>query len=163
MKPIDASDYFELVMKGFANMKQHETEEMTIITEDIFRISWMTSVRFNSFITFADEIDMPTFKAYVMQCLGMTRQNRSKIGFPSVCNAVVITENASDELVEYARKRPAMHTSMTEYPVLVDLATGEAHYYTGPILYGIIYAKFEREYIDGHFALPLKTLSGAFG
>ena len=159
MKSINANDYFDLVMKGFAHVKQqHETEEMTVITEDIFRIAWMTRVRFNSFITFADEINLSDYRAYMMQCLGMTRQSRSKLGFPSVCNAVVVTENAPEELVEHAKKRPPMHTQMTEYTVVVDLATGETHYYTGPIFYGILYAKFEREYIDGHFAMPLRIL-----
>ena len=164
MKSINASDYFDLVMKGFDKAKQkYETEEMTIIAEDIFRIVWMTSVKFNSFITFADEIDIYSFQNYVRRCLETTKQNRSRLGFPSVCNAVLITRNAPEKVIEYALKRPAMHTSMTEYSIVVDLATGKTHYYTGPILYGIIYAKFEREYIDGHFALPLRYLKDKKG
>ena len=161
MKPIDANEYFELIMKGFAHVeKKYETEEMTVITEDIFKIVWMTSLRLNSYIAFADEIDSASFQHYLMDCLGMTRQGRSKLGSPSVCNAVLITENASKDIIAFARKRPTIHASMTEYPIVVDLATGETHYYMGPIFYGLIYAKFEREYIEGHFAMPLRFLEG---
>ena len=160
MKPVEANDYFELVMKGFAHIEQkYETEEMTVVSEDIFKLIWMSSVRFDSFITFADEIDVYSFRNYVMQCLGMSRRGRSKLGIPSVCNAVVITENAPKAVIESVIQRPSMHASITEYPVVVDLVTGEAHYFTGPILYGLLRVKFEREYIDGHFALPLRFLS----
>ena len=161
MKPIDTDDYFEMVMKGFANVgNQFETETMTVITEEIFKIAWMTSVRFNNFITFADSIDLYRFQVYVNECLNMTRQNRSKLGFPSVCNAVLITENAPKSVIDHALKRPAMHPNMTEYPIVIDLAKGESYFYTGIIIYGVLYAKFEREYIDGHFALPLRVLKG---
>jgi len=147
-------------MKGFADVKQQaETEEMTIITEDIFKLNWMTTVRFNSFISFADEIDLRTFRSFIMMCLNMTKQGRSKLGMPSVCNAVLIAGNVPQDVMEFACQRPSKHTTMTEYPVVVDLAKHKTYYYTGPIFYGAIYARFEREYIDGHFAMPLRILS----
>ena len=158
MKPIDADEYFDLIMKGFSHLDPGETDEMTYFMEDIFKLRWLTRVRFNTFVTLAEELDMASFQRFRMVCLQITSKGRSKMGEPSVCNAVAICEGVAPEVVEYAQKRPAKHANMSEYPVIIDLKGGEAHYYTGPILYGILYAQFEREYIESHFALPLRAL-----
>ena len=158
MKPIDADDYFELVMRGFAHLKLLETDEMTIFTEDIFKFRWMTNLRFNSFITLADELDAATLNYYTLKCFGMAKQGRSKLGEPYVCNAAVISADVKQDAIDYALKRPRHHSNSSEYPIVIDLARGETYYYTGPIIHGILYEKFEREYINGHFAMPLGVL-----
>ncbi|MCL1895559.1 MAG: hypothetical protein FWG03_03330 [Clostridiales bacterium] len=157
---IKPEDYFDLVMKGFGHVKPVEIEEMTVLTEDIFKLYWMARVRFYSFIAMADELDETMMRQYMMACVQFSKKNRSKLGEPIVCNGVVMSGDVKQSAVDYAQRRPALHTTMDEYPIIVDLKSGEVHYYTGPILYGIIYAKFGREYIDGHFALPARILAG---
>ena len=160
MKPIDVQDYFDLVVKGFSHIKPRETEKMTVFTEDIFKLQWLTRVRFNSFVTLADELDARTFYGYVLDCQGLAKRGSTMFGEPYVCNVVAICDNADQAAIDYALKRPPKNPRVNTYPVIVDLKKQEVHYYTGPIFYGVIYAKFEREYIDGHFALPLKALAG---
>ena len=157
---IKPEDYFDLVMKGFGDAMQAESEDMTVLVEDIFKLRWMTRMRFYSFIAMADALDEATMRQYMMSCVQFSRKNRSKLGEPIVCNGVVMSGDVSRGAVEYALRRPALHTTMDEYPIVVDLKAGQVHYYTGPILYGILYEKFEREYIDGHFALPARILAG---
>ncbi|MCL1896460.1 MAG: hypothetical protein FWG03_07940 [Clostridiales bacterium] len=157
---IKPEDYFDLVMKGFAHVTPAESEEMTVLTEDIFKLRWMTRVRFSSFIAMADSLDETMMRQYMMACVQMSKKGRSKLGEPIVCNGVVMSGDVSRGAAEYALRRPALHTTMDEYPIVVDLKAGQVHYYTGPILYGILYEKFEREYIDGHFALPARILAG---
>lgn len=157
---IKPEDYFDLVMKGFAHLDPVESDEMTILTEDIFKFRWMARLRLSSFITLADGIDAKLMHRYLETCAQFAKKGRSKLGEPLVCNAVAMSENVSSDAVEYAMKRPQIRSSMDAFPIVVDLKTGDVYYYTGPIFYGVIYEKFEREYIDGHFALPLRVLAG---
>lgn len=156
---IKPEDYFDLVMKGFSHLEPIESDEMTILTEDIFRFRWMARLRLCSFITYADTIDAQVMRVFIQSCLQFAKKARSKLGEPLVCNAVAMSENISGDAVEFALKRPPIQSTMDAYPVVVDLKAGDIHYYRGPILYGILYEKFEREYIDGHFALPMRVLA----
>ena len=158
MVMIDPQEYFDLVMKGFSHLEPMDNEQATIFTEDIFRWRWMARLRMTSFIALADELSLSELKRYMMMCLQFARKNRSKLGEPLACIGVVMSSSVSREAVEYALMRPARHSSFDEFPVVVDLNKGEVHYYSGLILYGLLYEKFEREYIDGHFALPMRIL-----
>ena len=158
MKVITAEDYFELVMKGFSHLEPAENDEVTILSEDIFKFRWMARLRLCSFITHADGLDAHVMRYYTLRCIEMAKKNRSKLGEPLVCFAVAMSDSISRDAIDFSLQRPQIHPAMNVYPVLVDLKNGEIHYYTGPILYGVIYASFEREYMNGHFALPLRIL-----
>jgi len=160
LEPINGDKYFDLMVKGFSHLELRETEQMTIFREGVFKLRWLSRVWFNSYITFADELDLDALKSYEMDCFTLARRTRNLMGELLVCNAVVVSGSVSEDAAEYARTRPTKSPMMSRYPVVVDLARGETHYYTGPILYGILYEKFEREYIHGHFALPLEALKG---
>ena len=155
---IDVQDYFDLVVKGFTGKKATESEEMTIFTEDVFRWRWMSRLRIMSFVTLADELSPDDMKQYMMTVSRHAMKARSKFGEPSCCIGVVMCENPSQEAIDFALQRPQKHPALSRYSVVADLKTGEVHYYCGPILYGILYEKFEREYINGHFALPMEIL-----
>lgn len=160
-----AEKYFEMVIKGFEatkgskGIKVLETENATMIMEDIFKIYWMARVRFCSFIASFDEVDADIVNQFKAMSMTVARRNRSKIGELITVISVIICKRVSDDIRAMAESRPPKHTTSSEYLVIVDLSAKEAYYYKGPILYGLLYEKFEREYIHGHFALPLTVLS----
>jgi hypothetical protein len=159
---IEFEQYFDIVRKGFEGVKNlgvRETENSTLIREDVFKIYWMARVRFCSFVAVADDLDVELAQQFVLLNLKIARNERSKIGELLAVISVIACEHVTDEVREMAESRPPKHTTMSEYLVVADLSEHKAYYYRGPILYGILYEKFEREYIDGHFALPLRILS----
>ena len=161
----DIEKYCDLVRKGFESTKQSrdlkalETENATMYQEDIFKLYWMARVRFSSFISTVDEADEAIVSQFTAMNMLAAKKNRSKLGELICVVSVVICDKVSDKVREMAETRPAKHSTASEYLVVVDLPKREIYYYTGPILYGVLYEKFEREYINGHFGLPLKVLS----
>ena len=158
MKPIDIDEYYELVMKGFSHIKPIDDDGMMVWVEDIFKIVWFASVRFNTFIAQSDDLTVESLIDFVLSCNKSAHKRRGRMGNPYVVNAVVISANVSEEVKAFALKRPKTHQNMDEFPIVVDIAKGEVYYYTGLIIRGFAYAKFEREYIYGHLALPLEAL-----
>jgi hypothetical protein len=158
VKPIDIYEYYDLVMKGFSHLKPFDDDGLMGFTEDIFKLIWFASVKFNTFIAQTDDLTVESFQNFVNSCKKSAHKRRGKMGAPYVANAVVISSNVSEEVKAFALKRPKTHQNMDEFPIVVDIAKGEVYYYTGLIIRGFIYAKFEREYIYGHFVLPLESL-----
>jgi len=158
MGSISGDEYFDLVIKGFGHLTPGETREATYFTEDIFKVQWLANLRLITFITIADEIDFTDFNRYIFNCIETAKNLRSRLGGPYTLNCVVASEGVPQESKEFALKKPRGHVNFSEYPVIVDLAGREVYYYTGPIVRGILYEKFEREYIYGHFVIPMLIL-----
>jgi hypothetical protein len=156
---INFQEYFGLVIKSFEKAKIFDQEGVTVMQEDIFRLRWLSRVRFNSFVTNTDEIDARTLSDFTTICLGLARKARSKLGELIVVNGVVCADRVGEDAKAFALQRPKKRMTSDVYPILVDLSSGEMHYYTGSIIYGILYEKFEREYIDKHFSEPLRFLN----
>ena len=161
----DIEKYCDLVRKGFESIKNArdlkvlETENAIVYQEDVFKLYWMARVRFNSFISTVDEPDEALVRQFTAMNMLTAKKNRSKLGELICVVSVVICEKVSDRIIEMAETRPAKHSTASEYLVIVDITKREIYYYKGAILYGILYEKFEREYINGHFGLPLQVLS----
>ena len=162
---IDIDKYYDLVRKCFEegnsskNLRVIETDHATMFQEDIFKLYWMARVRFSSFVATVDEADEEIIQQYTAMNMTLARRSRSKIGELICVISVIICDHVSDKIKAIAETRPEKHTTSSEYLVIIDLSAREAYYYKGPIFYGILYEKFEREYIYGHFALPLIALS----
>ena len=158
MKKISAEDYFDLVIKGFKKVAISETEDTTIIFERMVKAAWMNGIRFNSYITTADNLDKGLLTTYINKCRTLTRNRRNVYAEAIVCNAVIICENVTQDAIDMAISRPRVNIMMDVFPVIVDLKRGEVYYYNGPIFFRILYNRFEREYIAEHFTTPLQTL-----
>ena len=155
---INAEDYFDLVVKGFAGKNVEEAEDMTVFSEEIFKIQWVNRLRFNSYVALADRLDEDIMRNYANRCYYLAKKRRNLMGEPVVCNAVAISEDVSQGAIDLALGKPSIHMTIDAYPVVVDLRRMETYYYTGPIPLRILFNRFERDYIDGHFALPLRIL-----
>ena len=158
MKKINAEDYFDLVIKGFKKVAISETADTTIVFERLVKAAWMNGIRFNSYITTAEDLDKGLLTTYVNKCRALTRRTRNVYAEAIVCNAVVICENVTQDAIDLALTRPRANIMMDVFPVIVDLKRGEVYYYKGPIFFRILYNRFEREYIAEHFTRPLQAL-----
>lgn len=160
MKPINADKYYELVLNSFQGIQPVENEDITIISETQFRIQWVNSIRFNSYIAYTDSLDAETLISYVSRCYYLQKKNRNMMVTPVACYAVVICENTDKRAVDIALMKPRLHMTLDMFPVVVDLKNAKIHYYNGPMILRLLFNRYERVYIDEHFGKPLRALSG---
>ena len=92
--------------------------------------------------------------AYALQ----NRRNKLPIGFfngvftfPFFC-----CEAASEETARFAEQYRPTHWSAQEFPVVVDLSTGDAHYFQKTPLWGAAYYRRSRE-IAADLTTPLRS------
>ena len=159
MKKIDAGEYFDLMLESFPGVDPVELEDMTVISEKILKLQWGNRLRFFSYITYTEELDAELMINYKNRCVQLAKKTRSAFAEPAVCIAVVIADEASRGAIDFARSAPAIHLMRGEYPVIADLTRGEAFYYKGPVPVRLLYNRYERKYIDFHFAGPLRALT----
>ena len=158
MKKISADEYFESVVKSFPGVTPVEFEDMTLISEKLFRIQWFNRLHFNSHIAYADNLGAEMLISYTSGCLQYHTKNKLSNFDPKICNAVVICESADRQAIDIALKRPRLNMIIDVFPVVVDLENGEIYYYNGPMFTRLLYNRYEREYIDEHFGKPLRAL-----
>ena len=92
---------------------------------------------------------------YSAQCLeyalsgapGLPRGLQNGVVSFSVLAAPEVTEDA----VAFACSRPKKHFAAFEVPVLADLTAGRLYYYDKTPLWGAIYYKYFRQYIEKSF------------
>ena len=158
MKNISADEYYDLVMNGFHEVTPVEHEDLTIMSEKIFKLQWFNSVHFNSYISYTDNLDAELLLTYISRCRQLQEKKRNWTANLMVCNAVVICEKAGRDAINIALMRPRFHLMIDTFPVVADLKNGEIHYYNGTMYQRLLCNRYERVYIDEHFGKPLRNL-----
>ena len=158
MKRIDADEYYGLVLDGFPGVTPTEYEDITVISESLFKLQWVNRLLFSSFIAYADYFDAEMLISYMSRCKYLQSKNRSAFLDPKIINAVVICEKVDRNAIDIALMRPKYSYSVDLFPVVIDLKDGEIYYYNGFMAGRLLYNRYERLYIDHHFGKPLRAL-----
>ncbi|MDR1816581.1 MAG: hypothetical protein LBR00_07955 [Clostridiales Family XIII bacterium] len=148
--------YRNRVAATFPDREPFEWEGITVFQEDVFRLYWLSRVRFFTFLADSEKIDLEELDNYARACVGYATKHRNKPAGIVVVNAALAAPKATKDALAFADARPRRRNTSDEFPVAVDLKKGEAHYYTGPIVYGLLYERFERAYIHRHLVAPLR-------
>ena len=126
--------------------------------EEHFEWRWMASkLKQSGFLSFADTVTKELMQSYSEKCLqyalshtpGMVRGMQN--GILSV--NVLAGRKIEYEAVNYAMKRPKKHFAAFEMPVIVDLDSETLYYYRKTPLWGAIYYRSVREWIEQKFSI----------
>ena len=146
-----SDEYIKKALETFENPEIELIEDTQVMQEECFKVRWGSKVKICNFITYFDEIEEITIKEYSKSCVVYALKKKKMIHPNVISNNVLISENVHPEAIKFALKRSKLHTKASEYPIIVDLTNEKVYFYEGLIIYGILYAGFERQYINDHF------------
>lgn len=108
-----------------------------------------------SFISYRNHISKEIIEEYSKICFEYSIKNYK--GLPrGLQNAVVsftilASENIEEDAIKFAQERPRKHFSAFEMPIIYDLNKKRLYYYGHTPVWGMIYYKYFREYIEKNF------------
>ena len=147
--------YRQLVGGRFA-AQQMTPMGAALYYEERFEAKWIfTKLKQFSFLAQAEQATAEQLARYSAQCLeyalsgapGLPRGLQNGVVSFSVLAAPEVTEDA----VAFACSRPKKHFAAFEVPVLADLTAGRLYYYDKTALWGAVYYKYFRQYIEKSF------------
>lgn len=154
------SEYLEIVMQRFSKLEEVQINTFNVksMYEEKFELKWLaTKLKNFSFISYLNKIDRDDIQKYTSTCVdyalhsykGMPRGVQNGI---STFN-VLVSENVSAEAKAFSIARPKKHFAAFEMPIIFDLSDQSIYYYKNTPMWGAIYYKFFREYIEKHFII----------
>ncbi len=152
------SDYFEIISQRFSEIEEVQIESFNVksVYEEKFELKWLASkLKIFSFLSHVGEIDSDDIITYSSAC--MRYALKSYKGLPrGMQNGVasfnvLVSNNVSKRSEEIAIARPKKHFASFEMPIVYDLANKNIYYYKNTPIWGSMYYKFFREYIEMNF------------
>ncbi|MDD2235138.1 MAG: hypothetical protein PHZ11_07475 [Desulfitobacteriaceae bacterium] len=152
------TDYFGVVSNRFNKSEEFQIGSFDVKSyyEEQFKVKWLaTKLKIFSFVAHVNEIDADDITNYSSSCVDYALNNYK--GLPRglqtglVAFNVLISENVSDKAIEVAVSRPKKRFAAFEIPIIYDLSKEKAYYYTKTPMWGAIYYKYFREYIQKNF------------
>lgn len=151
-------DYLDLVSQKYFKSERLQIGpwEVTSRYDEVFEMKWFaTKLKNFTFISTMDRIDKGDISSYSDSCLRYALQHYKGLarGMHNGVTSfnVLVSKNVTDSAKEFAEARPPLHFSAFEMPIIVDLTKRTIHYYRETPIWGSLYYKYFREYIDIHF------------
>lgn len=126
--------------------------------EEKFEMKWLaTKLKQFSFVSSAEYISAEIMQNYSAQCFDYALKEYQELprGLQNgVVSFNVLVSNKIDEAaVQFSLLRPKKHFSAFEVPIIVDLSKEKIYYYQKTPIWGAIYYKHIREYIEANFII----------
>lgn len=152
------SDYLNKVSQRYTRTDEIQINSLEVksMYEEIFQMKWLaTKLKIFSFISYTNKIDASDIVIYSYACVDYSLKNYK--GLPrgiqngiSTFN-VLVSENVSKEAIKFATARPKKHFALFEMPIIFDLTNEKIYYYNNTPIWGFMYYKYFRKYIETHF------------
>ncbi len=149
-------EYLALVQSRYLTSKQNEELQAAQFYEEQFEVKWLASkLKQFSFVSLREKITESELREYSARCIRTALQEYK--GLPRGFQNGVVSFNVlagldiDQSAIDFATKRPDKHFSAFEMPVLVDLNAQRIYYYSSTPMWGAIYYKHFREYIQKNF------------
>lgn len=153
------SDYLFKVESKFSGKKMCNINNLgvTQFYEERFEAKWLaTKLKIYSFVAYQPHISKNDIMAYSDNCLlyalndykGLPRGFQNGVG----CFNVLVSENIDADAIAYSMERPKKHFAAFEMPIIYDLSNNKLYFYPKTPMWGAIYYKFFRQYIENNFS-----------
>lgn len=161
---MEYNQYLDMVLQRFSRAEEIEINSFNVTSmyEEKFKIRWLaTKLKNYSFVSHVDKIDLEDIISYTSECTNYAVKNYK--GLPrGIQNGVtsfnvLVSANVTEAAKKFATSRPKKHFSLFEMPIIYDLASREIYYYKGTPIWGSIYYKYFREYIENHFDVTVDS------
>lgn len=151
-------DYLEIVLRSYSKMD--EVQLSSYIVKRMFdvkdeKIMFATKLKNFSFVSYLSQIDIDDIINYSSTCLNYALKIYKGLprGFQNGVSTfnVLVSENVTDEAKKFAITRPKKHFAAFEIPIIVDLSNENIFYYKDTPMWGGLYYRYFREFINKHF------------
>lgn len=124
--------------------------------EEKFEMKWIaTKLKMFSFVTYSPHITAQEISHYSNACIAHALSIYKGLprGFQNGVASfnVMVSEKVDSEAAAFAKSRPKKHFAAMQMSVVYDLSNNEIFYYEKTPLWGAIYYKHFREYIEKNF------------
>jgi hypothetical protein len=154
------NEYREMIMRNYTTMSNASIKDINvdILYDEKFEWKWIaTKLKMFSFIGFSENITEDIIKQYSKECFQYGLNNYKGLvrgmqnGFVSF--AVLASENVHESALSFLKKSPPKHFAAFEMPIIFDLNSKELLFYKKTPMWGGIYYKYFREYIEKSFSV----------
>jgi len=121
-----------LITNGYTPIQIPEADKAFYRSE--FRLVTATTEHYCIFRYFNETLTPDKVRSTSEQ--GFRHAEELKTGTNLRCYPVIVTDNVPSNVRDFIRSYNPKHFSAIEFPVIVELASGELYYYTGTPLYG---------------------------
>jgi hypothetical protein len=163
-KSKDVEQYFDKATDNFASAvidKSKNTEQYLASIDTVFLENGFESIQFpkadKAFYKIGSALNFLTTENYfIFKCVNEalspeniqsisreifdeTASRMKKNAFDLnrlICYPLIIVESANQDIKDFIKSYNPKHTSQFEFPVIIELSTGNLYYYTGTPLYG---------------------------
>lgn len=159
---MDLNNYFSGVkakfeQDGFTLQKDHISSfEVDIAKNKRFELAWLaTQMNFFAAMTSSDHVTKESIEEFSKNCLDYAIKNNKGLprGMQSGISsfALLVSSNVDEEAKKFAQKRPKKHFAAMEMPIIFDMSENKFYYYRKNPIWGFIYYKTFREFIEKYF------------
>lgn len=155
---MDSNDYMLKVENNFSEKKEVMVSRFNAFQfyEEKFEAKWIaTKLKIYSFVSYLPAITEQDIIDFSSECIEKALREYSGLprGFQNGVATfnVLVSENVDPKAIAYAVSRPKKHFAAMEMPVIYDLSKNKIYYYEKTPMWGAIYYRFFREYIEKSF------------
>ena len=139
-----------------------ESGPATAAFRSVFRTRWLTKFDLFTVLAGCPDASEPTISTLASEALEYAIRNRSRLFGMRNATAltvfpVLVASNVNDDAKSYALARPAKLAGAFTFPAIVDLAGNETYSYTGKVVWGSLYAKWQREQLSSTLGPPMRS------
>ena len=149
------NDYLKKVSNNFSKADQINIDSLVVkkFYDEEFKLSWLvTKLKLFSFVSYKDKIDRNDISSYSKECINHAINNYKGLprGFQNgvVAFNVLVSENVSQDAIDFAMKIPKKHFAAFEIPIIFDLSQEKIFFFKKTPIWGMIYFKYFKQYIE---------------
>lgn len=146
--------YSKLKQEGFELQKDKiNLFDVIVATKKQFKLSWVaTQMNFFVIMGLSNKITKETIEEFSRNCMDYAIKNNK--GLPRglqagvVSFALLVSSDVDEDAKKFAQARPKKHFAAFEMPVIFDLKENKLYYYDKTPIWGFIYYKAFRNFIE---------------
>ncbi|MBM3247457.1 hypothetical protein FJZ17_02880 [Candidatus Pacearchaeota archaeon] len=159
---MDTNTYFNKIyskfkQEGFELQKDKiNSFDVTVATKKQFKLSWFaTQMNFFAIMGVSNKITKETIEEFSKSCMDYAIKDNK--GLPRgiqagvVSFALLVSSNVDEDAKKFAQERPKKHFAAFEMPIIFDLKDNTVYYYDKNPIWGFIYYKTFRNFIETYF------------
>ncbi len=153
------NDYLEVILRGFSKMDEVQVDSFSVkrMYEEKDDIVFATKMKNFSFVSCSDKIDLNDIINYSSACMDYALKIYEGLprGFQNgiLSFNVLVSEKVSAEAKKFVAARPKKHFAAFEMPIIVDLTDKSLYYYKKTPMWGGLYYRYFRKFIEKHFVV----------
>ncbi|MBW2982518.1 hypothetical protein KY343_06570 [Candidatus Woesearchaeota archaeon] len=149
--------YSKLKKDGFELKKDKiNSFDVTVAMKKEFKLSWLaTQMNFFIIIGVSKNVKKETIENFSKNCMDYAIKNNK--GLPRgiqagvVSFALLISSKVDETAKKFTQARPKKHFAAFEMPIIFDLKENKIYYYDKNPIWGFIYYKTFRNFIERYF------------